>query len=281
MNLVLAHGFLGFQHRFGMRYFHGVAEFLRHEFAHQEPRILEAEVAPLARIGLRARQLRDQILTALADGRLDPREKVHIIAHSMGGLDARWCVSPGNAENIGQRVASLSTIATPHRGSPVADLLVARPLASGRSLGPQHRYNALVPYLESVLGIVDLTSEGLRRFNARCPDHPQVRYFAYAGRGRQGSRPTCRLLRPCYWLVARREGPENDGLVSVASARWGEFPEPPWPADHADEIGHDLDHGRTAKPAFDYLARYRAIVERLAAIPLRTPPDPTDGQRPI
>ncbi len=260
MNLVLAHGFLGFQRRFGMEYFHGVAEFLRRQFGSMDLRILETEVSPLARVGLRARQLRAQILAALADGRLDPDQKVHIIAHSMGGLDARWCISPGNAENIGPRVASLSTISTPHRGSPVADLLVAQPLAAGR-------YAALEPYLEAALGIVDLTSEGLRRFNARCPDHPQVRYFSYAGRGRPGSRRTCRLLRPCYWLIARREGPDNDGLVSVASARWGEFPEEPWPADHADEIGHDLDHGRAAKPAFDYLARFRAMVERLLAIP--------------
>lgn len=260
MNLVLAHGFLGFQRRFGTQYFHGVADFLRREFAQHDLRVLEAEVSPLARIGLRARQLRDQVMAALADGRLDPRQKVHIIAHSMGGLDARWCISPGNSENIGDRVVSLSTIATPHRGSPVADLLVGRRLAASQ-------FAALAAYLEPALGIVDLTSEGLRRFNARCPDHPQVRYFSYAGRGREGPRRTCRLLRPCYWLVARREGPENDGLVSVASARWGEFPEEPWPADHADEIGHDLDHGRSAKPAFDYLSRYRTIVERLMAIP--------------
>jgi len=260
MNLVLAHGFLGFQRRFGMQYFHGVAEFLQRRFAHHNMRILETEVPPLARIGLRARRLREQIVAGLSDGRLDPGEKVHIIAHSMGGLDARWCVSPGNPENIGDRVASVSTIATPHRGSPVADLLVGGSrLASGR-------YPAIEPYLEAALGIVDLTSEGLKRFNARCPDHPQVRYFSYAGRGRQEGRPTCRLLRPGYWLIARREGPENDGLVSVASARWGEFPEEPWPADHADEIGHDLDHGRTAKPAFDYLSRYQAIVERLLAV---------------
>ncbi len=260
MNLVLAHGFLGFQRRFGTEYFHGVADFLRREFAGQDLRILEAEVAPLGRIGLRARQLGEQIVAALAEGRLDPRQKVHILAHSMGGLDARWCVSPGNPENLAGRVASLSTIATPHRGSPMADLL------AGRARFGAGRYPALDPYLEAALGIVDLTSEGLRRFNARCPDHPQVRYFSYAGRGRPGRARTCRLLRPCYWVVARREGPDNDGLVSVASARWGEFPEEPWPADHADQIGHDLDRGRRAKPAFDYLSRYRAIVERLVAL---------------
>jgi hypothetical protein len=55
----------------------------------------------------------------------------------------------------------------------------------------------------------------------------------------------------------------------VESAAWGESPEAPWPADHADEIGYDLDRG--AASAFDYRARYRSIVERLAALDADVP----------
>src|SRR5215510_6280544 len=52
-------------------------------------------------------------------------DKVHIIAHSMGGLDARYLLC-NNLYGLGalDRVVSLSTISTPHRGSQVADLLV-------------------------------------------------------------------------------------------------------------------------------------------------------------
>jgi triacylglycerol lipase len=72
------------------------------------------------------------------------------------------------------------------------------------------------------------------------------------------------VLAPSHRIIARTGAAANDGLVSVESATWGESPEEPWPADHADEIGHDLNQGRNARPAFDYRARYRATVERLA-----------------
>jgi len=59
-------------------------------------------------------------------------EKVHLVGHSQGGLDARVLVArPGPAQEIplgplfglgyGPHVASLTTIATPHLGSPIAD----------------------------------------------------------------------------------------------------------------------------------------------------------------
>jgi pimeloyl-ACP methyl ester carboxylesterase len=49
-------------------------------------------------------------------------EKVNIIAHSMGGLDARHMLfSDRNKEKIHERVASLTTISTPHHGTTFAD----------------------------------------------------------------------------------------------------------------------------------------------------------------
>ena len=66
-------------------------------------------------VDLRAEQLRDRV-NAVIQSSGSP--KVHIIAHSMGGLDARhMIVDKGMAE----RVATLTTIGTPHHGSPVAD----------------------------------------------------------------------------------------------------------------------------------------------------------------
>ena len=44
-------------------------------------------------------------------------EKVNIIAHSMGGLDARYLIS---VNRFHKRVASLTTVATPHHGSSIA-----------------------------------------------------------------------------------------------------------------------------------------------------------------
>ena len=50
-------------------------------------------------------------------------KKIHIIAHSMGGLDSRYMISK---LGMADRVLSLTTISTPHHGSPIADITVAR-----------------------------------------------------------------------------------------------------------------------------------------------------------
>ena len=51
-------------------------------------------------------------------------EKVNIIAHSKGGLDARYAIS---TLGMGDRVASLTTMSTPHHGSKTVDLLLRVP----------------------------------------------------------------------------------------------------------------------------------------------------------
>ncbi len=48
-----------------------------------------------------------------------PARKVNLIAHSMGGLDARYAICQ---LGLADRVASLTTIGTPHLGTPLADL---------------------------------------------------------------------------------------------------------------------------------------------------------------
>jgi triacylglycerol lipase len=42
----------------------------------------------------------------------------YLIAHSMGGLDSRFMLSPANLDHLAAHVASLTTISTPHHGSP-------------------------------------------------------------------------------------------------------------------------------------------------------------------
>jgi triacylglycerol lipase len=71
--------------------------------------------------------LRESIEAALAGKKLQPKEAIHIIAHSMGGLDSRRMISKGYLiEANGEKTAiqTLATIGTPHRGSPVADLVI-------------------------------------------------------------------------------------------------------------------------------------------------------------
>ena len=70
-------------------------------------RVLVTRVHPTAGVARRARKLGEQIQEAF------PNEPVHLIGHSMGGLDARALI----ADPVWQgRVLSLTTIATPSPG---------------------------------------------------------------------------------------------------------------------------------------------------------------------
>src|SRR4051812_20667910 len=122
MSIVLAHGILGFSHLniplSPMDYFAGVADHLRQTFhAH----VIAPAVDPTAGTEVRARMLGEAILAGLANG-LDPAEPIHIIAHSMGGLDARRLICQSTSIG-GVPIKTLVTIGTPHRGSPIADLV--------------------------------------------------------------------------------------------------------------------------------------------------------------
>jgi triacylglycerol lipase len=116
MNIVLAHGILGFSHLdvplLPLDYFAGLAEFLRNRF---QASVITPAVDPTAGIETRSGMLRASIEAALISGQLQSNEPVHIIAHSMGGLDSRRMISTNPfIEAKGKRIAiqTLATIGT-------------------------------------------------------------------------------------------------------------------------------------------------------------------------
>src|SRR6266568_4744432 len=112
MNLVFASGFFVPQHILGIDYFRGLKAHVEGN-GHQA---LFPEVPPLGTCEVRAEVLADAIQRAY------PKGPVHIIAHSMGGLDSRTLIAR-NLDGLSSpgRVASLTTVSSPHRGSPVAE----------------------------------------------------------------------------------------------------------------------------------------------------------------
>jgi triacylglycerol lipase len=270
MNIILVHGFFGFRTFVGVEYFNGVKAHLDATFKGLPIQVLVPQINPVGRVEARGQELTGQIANALITGMLNPGEPVHIIAHSMGGLDARYCISSGYNKNVAAKIASLTTIATPHWGSPVADLLTAdndldrikRDLLV--STGP---FGDLVKDVDlNAGGIQDLTSKSAKLFNQTYRDDPHVNYFSYAGSGRVGGLRTCALLLPTYALISASGDSNNDGLVSVESATWGQRIDV-WAGDHADEIGHNLDQGLIAPTsAFNHLEKYEIIVNMLESL---------------
>ena len=102
-----------------------------------------------------------------------PNDRVHIIAHSMGGLDSRYMISRLGMEN---HVLSLTTIGTPHRGTAFADW------------GQRRLKRTVEPFL-NFCGIptddfVDPTTASCARFNEFDPDALGVRYYWWQERVR-------------------------------------------------------------------------------------------------
>jgi triacylglycerol lipase len=242
--IVLVHGLFGFDRmRVGRwvlsDYFRGIPDVLRQG----GNCVLVPRLSPTGGISARAAQLQ-----AFLD-REAPGEAVHLIAHSLGGLDSRFLIS-----RLGQadRVVTLTTIGTPHRGTSFADWGM-------RWLAP-----LLQPILD-LLGVCseafpDLTLASCRTFNEQVPDHPRVRYFSVAGRFAGG------WLRPEWQMstriVQRLEGP-NDGVVSVASAAYGESCEV-WDGSHMNLINwiNPLAHVGGVCP--NHTRDYVRLVRRLA-----------------
>lgn len=202
--VVLAHGILGFDELkvgpFRGQYFRGVAPRLERLGA----KVYAFQVHPTATVASRAAEL------AKALSSLDA-PRVNIIAHSMGGLDARYATS---RLALAGRVASIVTVGTPHRGTPIADLgaglwLVA---PATRLLMEKAGFDAK--------GLIELTTERMAQFNREVIDQQGVFYGSWLAKA-----PGLSLLTPVLlptWQLLRLKAGDNDGLVPMTSQSWGE-----------------------------------------------------------
>lgn len=240
--IVLVHGILGYR-RLGTReYFAGVEgrlERLGHE-------VYVAVVPPLAAVETRAAALRDQLLREFPD----PAVKVNLIAHSMGGLDARAMIA---RHGMASRVASVSMLSTPNRGSRVADVAVG--------LIPGNVQQAADQLLNVVGldwdGVLDLTGPRCDAFNLITPDDPGVYYQSWGAAAEPfGPVRMSPLLWP-GWALAFPLAGDNDGVVHPDSARWGDF-HGVLPSDHVGLLGH-------GPSGFDHLRLYEELARDLIA----------------
>ncbi|MCA9706537.1 MAG: alpha/beta fold hydrolase, partial [Myxococcales bacterium] len=188
-------------------------------------------------------------------------EKVNLIGHSMGGLDSRWLVAHLGYQD---RVASITTIGTPHRGSSVANAVLG--LTDADNAWVEWLTDKVVALVESNFddaydkdlegALQDLSTDGAAALNAQTPDRPEVFYQSWAGvsspiaRWPDGVEAQCGdvlAAEPYLWgfgndrmatpliPLSYVEGGINDGVVSIHSATWGRM-RGCIPADHLDLV---------------------------------------------
>ena len=214
--IVLAHGYAGSsEFIFGIDYFYGIKDALEDQGA----RVFVVDMSTFATSAQRAVQLKAFVLRVLA---VTGKSKVNIIGHSQGGLSARYMIT-----NLGMagRVASLTMISTPNRGTALADVVVGR-LPNAARWAITAIANTLWGGLiagdsnpDFLAATNDMTHYTMNNFfNPNTPDMPGVRYYSYAGK-RYALTPNL-LLAPTWLLIKYFDG-DNDGIVPVNSAVWG------------------------------------------------------------
>ncbi len=226
--IVLSHGLFGWGEDSGgvisiANYWGGMDDYMRSQGA-----VVYAPTKSAAQSNeVRGQQLKDKINYWMA---ANGHSKVNIMGHSQGGLDSRYMISNLGMKN---KTGVLTTISTPHRGSPIADIAKAvipdwlEPFV-GAVL------NGLVKIIwsgseqDALAALNSLTKNGMSAFNSYTPNASGVKYYSYTSKMAWADfiqHPLLALLHPACYAggLFQGQGGANDGLVPVSSAKWGTY----------------------------------------------------------
>jgi triacylglycerol lipase len=267
--IVLVHGLFGFDQILGNPYFFQIVPALRDGGA----RVFTVQVAAANNNDVRGEQLLQQVRQILA---VTGATKVNLIGHSQGGPTARYVL--GVRPDL---VASLTTVGSPHTGTPVADAANALP-------GPLA--NVAKQIVQGLAELIDLlsgggfdqdidaalstlTSSGSAAFNRRfpaglpttnCASGPAVangaRVYSWGGTGvltniLDISDASLGLTSLAFL------GSGNDGLVGRCSSHFGVVIRDDYFQNHLDEVNQVL--GLTSPFAVSPVTLFRQQANRL------------------
>lgn len=212
-------------------YFKGIRNFLRS----QGFDVHSTRVSFAAGVNQRSEDLRNEVNRILTE---TGKEKVHIIGHSMGGLDARHMIVE---KGMADRVASLTTIGTPHNGTSFADWGIA----NGGS-----EVIKLVSKVVHIEGLNDLTRASCQTFNDAARNAEASNDVVYKTYAATEDLLTTFTPLQLSWTIINKEEGDNDGLVPLTSQQWQseikgddgkvkqvEQKKFTVPADHLNEVG--------------------------------------------
>lgn len=245
--IVLAHGLAGFDELFGVfEYWFGIPDALEDGGA----TVFVTDVSPFNSSQERGEQLIDQIEQIVA---ITGKPKVNLIGHSQGSLDVRYvaAVRP-------DLVASVTTVAGPHKGAALADFLRAN-VQNG-----SFTESVLAFFADSLGAVLDLltghtnpedaiaaldqlTSTGTAAFNAAYPQGVPttscgsgsavvngIRYYSWSGTGVLTN--ALDISDAALGLTSTVYPEANDGLVGRCSSHLGTVIRDNYFQNHLDEV---------------------------------------------
>lgn len=252
--LVLVHG-IGFR---DLRYFNYWGRIPK-ELTRYGATVYYGNQEALGTIAYNAEDIRKKILEVVKETGC---EKVNIIAHSKGGLDARYAIT---RLGMDEYTASLTTVSTPHHGCKFVDQAIKLPDGLYRFVARVFdrtfsKFGDKNP--DFYTATHQFSTGSSREFNENVPDAAGVYYQSYASKMHDCfSDP---LLWIPYCLIKPLEG-DNDGLVSTESAKWGEFKAVFTSRGHRGiSHGDMIDLKREDYRGFDVVECYVQMVSELA-----------------
>jgi triacylglycerol lipase len=244
----------------GLHYFRGILSFLKDDGfdVHHTSTGFATGVAD------RAKDLQAEVTRIL---QATKAAKVHVIAHSMGGLDARSMIA---RLGMADKVASLTTIGTPHLGTSFADAKLKK---GGQNLIEFLNADKAIDFR----GFIDLTRDACRKFNESVRNAEAASPVYYQTYSAAEEREAVFIFLQQAWDIIKKEEGDNDGLVALKSQAWQteivgdngqrkQIVQKKFPvaADHLNEIGWwDLNelHGMGTLKAFGARERYEASIK--------------------
>ena len=249
--IVLSHGLFGFGEIGPVNYWHGIPSDLQANGA----KVFTTAQTPAQSHDVRGEQLLAQVKEIQA---ITGAAKVNLIGHSQGGMTIRYVagVAP-------ERVASVTSVSTPHMGSPVADAVQAfsdavGPIGTDIIASVVNAIAWLIDLGDGTTGQQDalaamhnLTAAGAVAYNQRFPGGIPtascgsgaatangIRYYSWSGTGLLTSG-----LDPSDWSMATTalliQGP-NDGLVPKCSGHLGTVIRDNYNMNHLDTVNQVL-----------------------------------------
>jgi len=146
------------------------------------------------------------------------KEKVNIIAHSKGGIDSRYLIWK---YGFGDKVASLTTMCTPHHGSEIADLIYSQRITHAKAtkkalsiFGELYGDTNPNPYNLNY----QLTTAKMKEFNEKITMDDRV-FYQSLYTTMNNAFDELMFFYPYLYLNKTRG--KNDGIISEYSAIWG------------------------------------------------------------
>lgn len=270
--IVLVHGALGFDSIGPVNYWFGIVSALRNGGA----QVYQPQVSALNSTALRGEQLLAQLRELQA---VHGHQRFNLIGHSHGGTTARYV-----AAMAPELVASITTVGTPHLGTPVADGVQRDTASLGVSglvfsifsaLGTAVSFLSGQPTLpqDAAATFDNNTSAGAAAFNAQFPAGMPGTACGQGPATANGARlysaggtaVVTNAWDPADGLLALTssyfQGSANDGFVGRCSTHFGQVLRDDYPWNHLDQV--NMSFGLRGLFTPDPVAFYRTHANRL------------------